>query len=270
MGIGYATTEACLKAGGNVVICARNQGNLEVAVTRLKRQGYEDIIGISADVAKKQQVEAALDAVESHFGSLDALIHAAGVFGSIGDITKVDPEHWFKTIEINLFATFLVTRQSCLRLQKTGGGRIVLFSGGGASFPFPNYTAYACSKAGVVRFTETVAQEMATHNIEINCVTAGFVITRLHQQTLAAGELAGKEYLERTKAEIEKGGVPASVAASAATFLISEQAKGITGKFVAAPYDGWRDWPKHLDELRSTDIFTLRRILPKEREMDWQ
>jgi 3-oxoacyl-[acyl-carrier protein] reductase len=96
------------------------------------------------------------------------------------------------------------------------------------------------------------------------------VITRLHQQTLSAGKLAGEKFLEATKAQIEKGGVPASVGGNAAAFLISEQAQGITGKFVAAPYDGWSDWIKHLDELKNTDIFTLRRILPKERGMDWQ
>lgn len=270
MGIGYAAALACLQANGRVVICARNQVALEAAVNQLRGEGYQNIFGIAANVTRQDEVETALNTVESHFGSVNAVIHAAGILGPIGDITKVDPEQWFSTIQINLFGTFLVARQSCLRCQKSGGGRIVLFSGGGAATPFPNYTAYACSKVGVVRFTETIAQEMAPYNVEINCVAPGFVITRLHQQTLASGELAGKEYLEKTKTEIERGGVPASVGAQTAAFLISEQAKGITGKFVAAPYDGWRDWSKHLEELKNTDIFTLRRILPKERGMNWQ
>ncbi len=270
MGIGYAAAEVCLESGGNVVICARNKNDLDTAVDSLKAQGYRNIIGIPADVTKQQQVEIALNTVESNFGSLSAVIHAAGVLEPIGDITNVAPEKWLNTIEINLFGTFLVTRQTCLRLKKTGGGRIVLFSGGGAAYPFPNYTAYACSKVGVVRFTETVAQEMADYNIEVNCVAPGFVVTRMQQQTLDAGELAGQDYIDKTKAQIEKGGVPAAVGGTAAAFLISDQAKGITGKFVAAPYDGWKDWPEHLEELKSTDIFTLRRIIPKERGMDWQ
>jgi len=270
MGIGYATAEVCLQSGGNVVICARNKTHLDTAVDSLKAQGYKNIIGIPTDVTQQQEIEIALDTVESNFGSLSAVIHAAGVLEPIGDITKVDPKKWFNTIETNLFGTFLITRQSCLRFKQTGGGKIVLFSGGGAAYPFPNYTAYACSKVAIVRFTETVAQEMASHNIEVNCVAPGFVVTRMQQQTLNAGELAGKDYLDKTKAQIEKGGVPASVGGFAAAFLISEQAKGITGKFVAAPYDGWKDWSKHLEELKSTDIFTLRRIIPKERGMHWQ
>ncbi len=270
MGLGYAAAEACLQGNGRVVICARNQNDLDSAVSRLKADGYENISGITADVTKHNEVEAALDKVESHFGTLNAVIHSAGIYGPIGSITDVNPEEWLKAIEVNLFGTFLVVRQSCLRLQKNGGGRISLFSGGGAASPFPNYTGYACSKVGVVRLTETIAIEMAPHNIEVNCIAPGFVITRLHQQTVEAGKLAGEKFLETTKAQMEKGGVPASVGGSAAAFLISDQAQGITGKFVAAPYDGWKEWTKHLEELKSTDIFTLRRIIPKERGMDWQ
>ena len=269
LGIGYATAETCLKAGASVVICARNVADLDAAVGKLEAQGFDRVAGISADVTQQDQVEAALDAVES-FGTLSAVIHAAGILGPIGNLTQVDPTEWFNTIQVNLFGAVLVTRQACLRLQKTGGGRIVLFSGGGAATPFPHYSAYACSKVGVVRFTETIAQEMADSQIEINCVAPGFVITRLHQQTLDAGAMAGEGYLEKTKAEIEKGGVSPYVGAAAAAFLASDAAIGITGKFVAAPYDGWQDWGSHLDELRDTDIFTLRRILPKERNMNWQ
>ena len=270
LGIGYAAAETCLKAGASVVICARNSIDLQAAVTQLKSQGYDKVAELSADVTQIEQVEAALNAVESHFGKLDAVIHAAGILGPIGTLTQVDPIEWFNTIQVNLFGAVLVTRQACLRLQKTGGGRIVLFSGGGAAYAFPNYSAYACSKVGVVRLTETIAEEMADDHIQINCVAPGFVITRLHQQTLAAGELAGKDYLEKTKAQIDQGGVSPYVGAAAAAFFASDAAEGITGKFVAAPHDGWKDWGAHLPELRDTDIFTLRRILPKERGMDWQ
>lgn len=270
MGLGYAAAEACLQANGRVVICARNQDDLDAAVSRLKANGHQNITGITADVTKQEEIETALNEVESQFGTLNAVIHSAGIYGPIGPITEVNPQEWLDVMQINLFGTFLVVRQTCLRLQKNGGGRIALFSGGGAATPFPNYTGYACSKVGVVRLTETIALEMASHNIEVNCIAPGFVITRLHQQTLAAGNLAGEKFLDATKAQIEKGGVPASVGGSAAAFLISDRANGITGKFVAAPYDGWKDWPEHLEELKSTDIFTLRRIMPKERGMDWQ
>ena len=104
----------------------------------------------------------------------------------------------------------------------------------------------------------------------MNALSPGFVVTRLHQQTLAAGERAGAEFLAKTRDQIRSGGVPAETAAGAAVFLVSDRSRGITGKFLAAPYDGWREWPAHLRELQSTDVFTLRRIGPKERGMQWQ
>ena len=150
-----------------------------------------------------------------------------------------------------------------------GGGRIALFSGGGASSPFPNYTAYASSKVAVVRFAETIAEELGP-SIEVNCIGPGFVATRLHEQTLAAGERAGGEFLEKTKAALSSGGVSATVGAEAAAFLVSDAAAGITGKFVAAQYDDYRAWPSRLEALSGSELFTLRRVLPRERGLDWQ
>lgn len=270
MGIGLACAEACLEAGAKLLICARADGPLNQAVEGLRKKGLSEAEARVADVTRQDQVDAVIQAAIMRFGGLDGVIHCAGIYGPIGAVTEVDPVEWLDAIRVNLFGTFLVARQACRVLKHRGGGRIVLFSGGGAATPFPNYTAYACGKVGVVRLTETLAQEMQPFNIEINCVAPGFVITRLHQETLAAGERAGKAFLENTKRQVDAGGVPASVGAGAAAFLMSDQAKGITGKFVAAPYDEWDAWPKHLDVLQKTDVFTLRRIVPKDRGMDWQ
>lgn len=270
MGIGLACAEACLEGGAKVLICARTEKPLREAVDAFKKKGFTGIEAKIADVTQQDQIEAVFQAAIMRFGGLDGVIHCAGIYGPIGAVTEVDPVEWFEAIRVNLFGTFLVARQACQVLKQRGGGRVVLFSGGGAATPFQNYTAYACGKVGVVRLTETLAQEVQPFNIEINCVAPGFVITRLHEQTLVAGERAGKAFFENTKRQIQTGGVPASVGAGAAAFLMSDVAKGITGKFVAAPYDGWGDWHNRLAELQKTDIFTLRRIVPKDRGMDWQ
>ena len=270
MGIGLASARICLQKGANVLICSRNSSDLSSAVETLRGEGHTNILGRTADVTNEDDIEFILDELESYFGPISSVIHSAGIYGPIGPITTVPPGEWFEGIKINLFGSFLIARQSCLRFQKHGGGRLVLFSGGGAASPFPNYTSYACSKAAVVRLTESIAQEMAPHKIEVNCLGPGFVVTRLHQKTLQADERAGSEFLEKTKSEISKGGVPAELGASAAAFLASDAAQGITGKFIAAPYDTWKELPKRLKELKETDIFTLRRIVPKDRGMKWQ
>ena len=259
MGLGFASAQACLQAGARVVICARDEAAVQKAVGDLQTSvAAGNVRGLAADVTRIDEIETALDLLESDFGPLTSLVHAAAVQGPIGSITDVDPQEWLDTVRVDLFGAFLAVRQTCARLKRGGGGRIVLFAGGGAAAPFPDFTAYACSKAGVVRLTETVAQEMANDHIEINCLAPGLVATRMLESTLAAGHVPKVEP------------VPASLGAGTAAFLISDLAAGITGKFVAAPYDGWRDWPDHLAELNDSDIFTLRRIVPGDRGMDWQ
>lgn len=270
LGIGRACAEACLKVGARVMICARTREPLEKAIDDFHAKGYREVSGAIADVTRQEEIDAVLTAIVHTYGGLDGVVHCAGIQGPIGPVTDVEPSEWMETVRVNLFGAFLVARQACQLMRASGGGRIVLFSGGGAACPRPNYSAYACSKVGVVRLAETLAREAQPYNIEINCLAPGFVLTRMHEATLRAGEKAGKDALERTMREMESGGVPPHVPAQAVVFLLSERANGITGKFVAAPYDRWDEWPEHLDQLGTSDIFTLRRIVPKDRGLEWQ
>jgi 3-oxoacyl-[acyl-carrier protein] reductase len=226
---------------------------------------------VPTDVTVEGDVARLFDAAKD-LGGLHGVVHAAGVYGPIGPVVGVAPDQWFDAVRINLFGTFLVAREACRRMMDSkSAGSIVLMSGGGAATPFPNYTAYACGKVGVVRLTETLALEVAETGIRVNCVAPGFVVTRLHQQTLDAGDaLAGGAFVAKTKAELAKGGVPVSVPARTVAFLLSSLAADITGRFVAAPYDDWEKWPDHLAQIRGSDLFTLRRIVPRDRGMEWQ
>jgi 3-oxoacyl-[acyl-carrier protein] reductase len=268
-GIGSATAARCLEAGATVTIVARTSADVDACVAELGRiHGQPRVAGIAGDVSSPSSVSEFFSAAAAAYGPVQGVVHAAGIYGPIGPITEVEPSEWLGVIEVNLFGTFLVIREACRRMQ-TAGGRIAVFSGGGAASPFPNYTGYACSKAALVRLVETVAIEMAPFGIALNAIAPGFVKTRLHDQTIAAGQLAG-DFLERTREVLASGGVSPDVGAHAAAFLLSDAAAGITGKFVAAPYDDYRLWSEHLAELRDTDIFTLRRIVPRDRGMDWQ
>jgi 3-oxoacyl-[acyl-carrier protein] reductase len=270
MGIGLACAEECVREGAAVVIAARGQAELDAAAAGLRAVPGARVSAVRADVTEERDVERMLTAA-LELGGLDGVVHSAGVYGPIGPVVKVDPTKWFDAIRVNLFGTFLVARGACRVMAERGTqGSVVLMAGGGAATPFPNYTAYACGKIGVVRFAETLAQEVAAAGIRVNAIAPGFVATRLHAQTLEAGaELAGT-FVETTRQQLAKGGVPPTVAARTAAFLLSDRARGITGRFVAAPYDGWNDWPARLAAIAGSDLFTLRRIVPKDRGMDWQ
>jgi NAD(P)-dependent dehydrogenase (short-subunit alcohol dehydrogenase family) len=270
MGIGLACAEAVLQAGGRVVIAARGETALAAAADRLASlAGADSVVAHRCDVADADAVDGLFEAAAARFGRVDGVVHAAAVIGPIGRVTDVEPEQWMDALRTDLFGSFLVLRAAAQRMSERGG-RIVLLSGGGATGAFPNYSAYACSKAGVVRLAETAAHELAPLNITVNALAPGFVATRMHEETLAAGERAGRDYLERTRQELLAGGVPPQLAADAAVFLLSDASEGITGRLYAAAWDDHRQWSGRRDRIAETDYFTLRRIVPRDRGEDWQ
>jgi NAD(P)-dependent dehydrogenase (short-subunit alcohol dehydrogenase family) len=271
MGIGLACAEAALAAGARVAIAARGERQLDAAQARLAAQGSAGrVMARRCDIAVDRDVAELMDAVVARFGRLDGVVHAAAVIGPIGSVLEIEPDAWLETVRSNLYGAFLVLRHAAAHMRRTGGGRIVLLSGGGATAAFPNYSPYACSKAGVVRLVETAAVELAAHDIAVNALAPGFVATRMHEATLAAGVRAGAAYLERTRADLAAGGVPASLAGDAAVFLLSARSAGISGRLFAAPWDDAAEWSRRAAEIAGSDLFTLRRIVPRDRGAAWQ
>lgn len=269
MGIGYACAEELLLQGCRVVISARTSGPLQHAADELAAATGGDVRAVPADVSDVADVER-LAAAAAEVGNLRGVVHAAGIYGPIGPAWTVDLNEWWNAVRVNLLGSLIVSRTLIGLLQRQrSSGSIVLMAGGGAASPFPNYTSYACSKVAIVRLAETLAQELVGTGIRVNSLAPGFVATRLHDQTLEAKERAG-DFLQTTVDKLEHGAVPAAVPARAASFLISSASNGITGRFVAAPYDHWSSWPKRLEELGEGDLFTLRRIVPRDRGKDWQ
>ena len=115
------------------------------------------------------------------------LVTNAGVYGPMGAIEDVDWDAWTKAVEINLYGTILPIRAIIPHFKANGGGKIVNLSGGGATSPLPNISAYAASKSAVVRMTETLAGELAAHKITVNAVAPGALNTPLQDELLAAG-----------------------------------------------------------------------------------
>jgi NAD(P)-dependent dehydrogenase (short-subunit alcohol dehydrogenase family) len=252
MGIGFELSQELARRGAAVLIAARGVETLE-APGRLAGEGHE---GLRLDVADQQAWTAAMEAIDAG-GPLHGLVTAAGVLGPIGRLEDLEPFEVARTIAINLVGTMLALHHALPRLRVTSG-RAVTLSGGGATSPLPRFDAYAVSKAAVVRLTENVA---ATGGIEVNSVAPGFVATRVHEQTLAAGpDAAGAEYYERTRTQLAEGGFPAAEAAQLICFLLSPDARGINGRLLSAQWDPWRE-AEFLDRLRADDsLGTLRRI----------
>jgi 3-oxoacyl-[acyl-carrier protein] reductase len=268
-GIGKAVVRSLLETGTKVAFCARNAQDLRTTAEELASISA-DLLPVQADVTREGDIDKLVRTTLDRFSRIDILVNNAGVYGPIGPAWEVDPSEWRDAVTTNLVGAFLMCRAIVPILIRQQHGKIVNMSGGGAATPFARYTAYAVSKAALVRFTETLALELADHNIQVNAIAPGFVATSLHQRTLEAGERAGAEFLRKTKEELERGGVDPAIPAALVAFLASGKADRITGKFISSVWDDWQNFERHLEEIAGGDVYTLRRIVPRDRGMDWK
>jgi len=270
-GLGFAIAQSFVKAGAHVCICARDAQLLALAKEKLVAlaTSKQQIIAMCADIAMPGAFKQVVDATISQIGYLDTLIANAGVHGAIGPVDDVDWDEWTQAIEINVKGTVLQCRAVIQHFKERGGGKIILLSGGGATKPMPFMSAYAASKAAVVRFGETLAQELLPYAIDVNCVAPGALNTRLLENVLAAGpDKAGDiAYLQAVQQK-ENGGESLELAANLCLFLASPASNGITGRLISAKWDDWQNLPRFIKELQSSDIYTLRRITPADRDLD--
>jgi 3-oxoacyl-[acyl-carrier protein] reductase len=260
-GIGFAAAEKCASEGANVILCARSHADLNNAASRLPGGSSKDHRIYALDVGNLNEVQEFATWVKKEKLSINGVVNCAGVYGPIGKTTDVNLADFAKTLQINFLGTVYMCSIFAPLLMSRGRKKIINFSGGGAASPFPNYSAYATSKVAIVRFTENLALELLPDGVDVNCIAPGFVITRLHQQTIDAGtKSVGDAFYETTKKQIEAGGIPPEKAAALASFLLSTDSDGITGKFISAPWDPW-DTAAFQRQLREDrDVATLRRI----------
>ncbi len=271
-GFGLAIAQQYLAEGASIAICARNHSLLQSVREDLLISTCpgQKVFARGVDVSNPDQVDGFIQQVVNELGTIDILVNNAGVYGPKGEIEAVDWSDWVKAIEINLLGSILLCRAVLPVFKARRGGKIIQLSGGGATNPMPRISAYAVSKAGIVRFVETLAEEVREFGIDVNAIAPGALNTRLLDEVLDAGpEKVGQGFYERALKQKQNGGSPLDVGVGLAVFLAAEASRGITGKLISAVWDRWQDWPLHLDELNKTDIYTLRRIVGRDRAMTW-
>ncbi|HSY75120.1 MAG TPA: SDR family oxidoreductase, partial [Dongiaceae bacterium] len=269
-GLGKAIAEHFLREGASVVICSR--GEKELLATRdelAKKFPAQKVFAKTCDVSSEIQVNELVAFALRELGSLNALVLNAGIYGPMGATESVSLEEWKRALEINLYGVLLPSRAVIPHFKKNGRGKIIVLSGGGATNPLPNISAYAASKAAVIRLMETLAEELKPFHVDVNAIAPGALATRLVDEVLAAGpEKVGAAFFEKNKTWKEKGAVPLELGASVAVYLASTQSDGITGKLISAQWDPWEKLHEFKGDLGG-DIYTLRRIVPRDRGKTW-
>lgn len=273
-GFGERLATAFWSTGADLFGTARDLQALEAVARRLAakpvREGQR-IAVVEADLENAAAPAFVVGRCWDQLGGLDVLISNAAVQGPIGRFWEQDPVRLEHALTVDLLAPLRLAHAAVpfmLRGEKKRRS-IVFLSGGGATGPRPQFGAYAAAKAGLVRFAETLACELRDLAISVNCIAPGAMATDMLAEIAAAGEdLAGVGEIASVYRAKETGEATMTRAADLAVFL-STEGSGITGKLIAAQWDRWEDWPLHLDELNSSDVYTLRRITGRDRNKQW-
>jgi 3-oxoacyl-[acyl-carrier protein] reductase len=271
-GFGLAVARAFVQEGADVMLCARGAEPLRRAQEELAGMTGQKarVMALAADVSAPDDVRRLVDATLAGLGGLEVLVCNAGVYGPKGPLQDVDWTEWVEAIRVNLMGVALTCRGVLPHFLQRRSGKIIVLSGGGATKPLPYLSAYAASKAAVVRLVETLAEEVREAGIDVNAIAPGALNTRLLDEILEAGPgKVGRTFHEQAVRQKAQGGTALEVGAALCVFLATSASDGITGKLIAAVWDPWETLPEHLGDLRDSDIYTLRRIIPKDRGKDW-
>jgi len=229
-GLGRATAIKLAGQGANLVLGARRQALLDETVKDISQLDGK-AVALAGDVQSenyaRQLVEIALD----NFGGLDAAFNNAGTLGEMGSVTDMTSDNWQETINTNLTSAFYGAKYQIPAIQKCGAGSI-LFTGTfvGHTAGMPGMAAYAASKAGLVGLTQTLAAELGSENIRVNCLLAGGIDTPMGR--VVANSPEALQYVKSLHA-LQRIATPDEVA-EVACFLLSEQASFITGSALLA------------------------------------
>ena len=254
------------------MLCARNGDLLRDIGERLRSavNSSQRVEVFTADVSKTGDVDALVQTTLDRFGHIDVLVNNAGVYGPMGPLEAIDWAEWVDAMLINIIGTVYPCRAVIPIMRRQRAGKIINLSGGGATNPMPRVTAYATSKAAVVRFTESIALELKDYGIDVNAVAPGALATWLLDQAIEAGpEKVGADFHARMVEIRATGGTPLQRGAELCVYLGSTASDGVTGRLLSAVWDPWSTLAQRAEALAGSDIYTLRRIVPMDRGQSW-
>lgn len=214
------------------------------------------------DVTNQSHVDSIVREIVGQAGRIDILVNNAAVLGPVGPLETNDWDHWRHALDVNLLGPAYFTRAVLPHMKAQGSGKIINIVGGGASEPLPRRSAYATSKAALVRFTETVAEEVREHGIDVNAVAPGPMATGMLDEIIKAGPdmLGAREQITHEHIRAE-GGTPPRLAAELCSYLASDASDGLSGRMLAARWDGPFPFSESQKaRIMETQQYTLRRV----------
>jgi len=235
-GLGQGFARGLAMSGSRVAMVARSERALARAVDEVTGQGGQ-AIGIAGDVTNHEAVGAIVARVRAEFGPVDILVNNAGVMAPIGHDWDVDPDAWWRTMEVNVRGAFLCARAVLPEMISRKQGRIINITSSAANKRYPVYSAYGASKAALTHVTGSLAEAAREYGIAVFALSPGFVRTDM---TEALADAAGiRQYLgDGFRRALDEGRhTPLEIAVEALLFLASGAGDSLSGGQIDARDD---------------------------------
>lgn len=230
-GIGLAVVERFVEDGARVAILDVDQDQGEAAVARLG----DGTVFVHCDVGDKAAVDAAVRQTVDHFGPVQIAVSNAAVVHGAGFL-DIEEQDFDRVMRINLKGMFLFGQAAARQMvEQGGGGAIINMSSINAVVSIPDQVPYVVAKGGVQQLTKLMSLSLAQHDIRVNAIGPGSILTEMLQKVVANNEAASRKAMSRTP--MGRFGKPSEIGAIAA-FLASSDASYITGETIYA--DGGR------------------------------
>ena len=243
-GLGRSIALAMAREGARVVIMSRTAEHLREVVSLIRESGGEGDF-CEGDVSEPEDVSRGMDKAVRDYGGLDILVNNAAVIGPARFLDDADAASWQKTINTNLYGTFLCCRAAGLVMRERGSGKVINISSGLGQMAFPRFCAYAVSKAAEIQMTRSLAEEWRSMNIQVNAIDPGLLDTGLQEGVRGLGPgVLGKDLHDRFAEYKEKGLLkdPDRVA-PLAVYLASTSSDHLSGHFGTLDYYRRLGWP---------------------------
>lgn len=258
-GIGRAISVALASAGATVVVVDLDPTDTVVGI----EASGGHAIAKTVDVTDQPAVDQMVHEVEQHFGAVDLLINNAGIgAASTGRLWEVDPQRWWRTVEVDLRGPFLCARAVLPGMIHRRQGRLINMTSGLAHADAAGVTDYGAAKAGLARLSGNLALETKEYGIAVFAIDPGTVHTHLFDDSIVAA-LKGPKILrdaaESLTAFFESGGgEPPELVAQLVVQLASGRADALSGRFIDV-FDDLDDLIRRADEITQDDLYSLKR-----------
>ena len=223
-GIGFAVALSLAREGAEVVVCSRNLKAIEEAAERIRSEGGS-AHPYKVDVADSSSVSALVKDVAEKFGRIDILVNNAGLAAD-NLLMRLKEADWDSVIDTNLKGTFNFTKAVARSMIKQHGGKIINMTSVVGIVGNAGQANYCASKAGIIGLTKSVARELASRNVTVNCVAPGLIRSAMTESLPDQAKEQAAELIP-----LGRMGEPEDVA-EVVLFLASPAADYITGEVI--------------------------------------